>query len=70
MGNIFNMVMRVVSTLLGLVMTAMGGIWILQGLHIAFLNSFMAGQLKWAFYGAVLAILGIGQMVWSNSRQR
>jgi hypothetical protein len=70
MGQLFNIVMRVISTLLGLLMVAMGGIWILQGLGIAFLQSFMANELRWAFYGALLVAAGIGQVIWSNSRQR
>lgn len=70
MGKVFHIVMRVVSTLIGLLMVAMGGIWILQGLNIAFLHSFMAGEVKWAFYGTILALVGIGQVVWSNGRQR
>ena len=70
MGSLFNVVMRGVSTLLGLLMVALGGIWILQGFNIAFLNSFMAGELRWAFYGAVLAAVGACQVIWSNSRPR
>jgi hypothetical protein len=70
MGDLFNIVMRVVSTLLGLVLVAMGGIWILQGLGIAFLHSFMANELRWAFYGVILAAVGIGQVIWSNTRRR
>ncbi len=70
MAGLFNTAMRVISTLIGLLMTAMGGIWILQGFNIAFLNSFMAGELRWAFYGAILAAVGICQIVWSNTRPR
>ena len=71
MGKLFDGVMRVVSTLLGLLMICMGGIWILQGLNIAFLEgSFMAGDPQWSVYGAILALLGIGQVIWSNTRQR
>lgn len=70
MSDLFNVVMRIVSSLLGLLMVAMGGIWVLQGLNIAFLNSFMAGQIEWAFYGVILALFGIGQIIWSNTRQR
>jgi hypothetical protein len=70
MGGLFNIVMRVVSTLLGLLMICMGGIWVLQGLNIAFLESFMAADPQWALYGAILAVLGIGQVIWSNTRQR
>ena len=70
MNKTFNGVMRVVSNLLGLLMIAMGGIWILQGLNIAFLESFMANDKRWALYGAILAAVGVCQVVWSNTRQR
>ncbi len=66
----FNIIMRIVSSLLGVLMVCMGGIWMLQGLNIAFLNSFMAGNIRWTFYGAILAAFGIAQVVWSNTRQR
>ena len=35
MGKLFNLVMRIVSTLLGLLMICLGGVWILQGFNIA-----------------------------------
>ena len=71
MGNLFHIVMKIVSTLLGLLMVCMGGIWILQGLNIAFLEgSFMAGAPQWAVYGAILAAFGVGQVVWSVTRRR
>ena len=70
MGSHFNVVMRVISTLLGLLMICMGGIWVLQGLNVAFLDSFMAGDPQWAVYGAILALVGVGQVIWSNTRQR
>ena len=70
MGSLFNHFMRVVSTLLGVIMVAMGGIWILQGLNVAFLDSFMAGDPQWAVWGAILALLGVAQVVWSNTRPR
>jgi len=69
MGGAFHIVMKVVSTLLGLLMICMGGIWILQGLNIAFLDSFMAGDPQWALYGAILVLLGIGQVWWSATRR-
>ena len=70
MGKVFNIVMQVVSTLLGVLMVCLGGIWILQGLNIAFLVGFMAGDPQWAVYGAILALFGIGQVVWSVTRRR
>jgi len=70
MRGLFNTVMRVVSTLIGALMVCMGGIWVLQGLNVAFLDSFMAGDPQWAIYGAILALVGVGQVIWSNTRQR
>jgi hypothetical protein len=68
MRSLFNIVMRIVSTLLGLLMVCMGGIWILQGLNLAFRAGFMVGDKQWVAWGAILALLGVGQMVWSNTR--
>ncbi len=70
MRGLFNVVMRIVSSLLGLLMILMGGIWICQGLGIAFQTGFMANNRQWAVYGAILALLGVGQVIWSNTRAR
>ena len=70
MNEVFNGVMRGISSLLGLLMILMGGIWILQGFNIAFLNSFMANDKQWALWGLLLAIAGVAQIVWSNTRER
>jgi len=69
MRNVFNVVMRIVSSLLGLAMIAMGGIWMLQGLNLAFRVGFMVGDRRWTVYGAILLLFGIAQVIWSNSRQ-
>jgi hypothetical protein len=71
MRSLFNVVMRIVSSLLGLLMIAMGGVWAMQGLNIgpdAILQGFMVGDVSWTIYGVVLALFGIGQVVWSNIR--
>lgn len=65
----FNAVMRVVSSLIGLAMVAMGAVWVLQGLNLAFRVGFMVGQRRWVLFGVILALLGIAQIVWSNLRQ-
>lgn len=70
MRSAFNHFMRVVSTLIGVLMVCFGAIWMLQGLNVAFLDSFMAGDPQWALWGALLALLGLAQIVWSNTRQR
>ena len=72
MRSLFNVVMRIVSTLLGLLMLAMGSVWMMQGLGVgpaAIMQGFMVGDLHWTIYGAILALVGIGQVVWSNSRR-
>ncbi len=66
----FNMVMRIVSSLTRVAMILMGTIWILQGLNLAFRVGFMVGDVHWTIYGAMLALLGIAEVVWSNTRQR
>jgi hypothetical protein len=69
MRRLFDTVFKIVSTLIGLAMICFGCIWILQGLNIAFLDSFMAGQKQWAIYGAILALVGLGQTIWSVTRR-
>jgi len=69
MWSAFSAVMRIVSTLIGVLMIVAGSIWILQGLNIAFRHGFMVGDYHWTIYGAILALVGIGQVIWSNTRQ-
>jgi hypothetical protein len=70
--RVFNFVMRIVSSLIGLLMMAGGTIWALQGLHLTGPNdkSFMVGDRHWVLYGAIFALLGLAQLIWSNVRQR
>jgi hypothetical protein len=65
----FNVVMRIVSTLIGIAMILMGIVWILQGLNLAFRVGFMVGDFRWTIYGAILALVGVAQVIWSNTRQ-
>jgi hypothetical protein len=69
MSRTFNAIMRVVSSLIGIAMVMMGVIWMLQGLNLAFRVGFMVGHPQWTVYGALLAIVGVAQVVWSNTRQ-
>jgi drug/metabolite transporter superfamily protein YnfA len=69
MRNLFNIVMRIVSSLLGVLLVCMGGVWILQGLDLAFKVGFMVGDKQWVAWGALLALVGVAQVVWSNTRQ-
>jgi hypothetical protein len=76
MWKTFDTVMRVISSLLGLLILFLGVVWILQGLNLAFngpmvggQKSFMVGDPMWIFWGAIAAVVGIAQVVWSNRRQ-
>lgn len=69
MWKTFNPVMRIVSSLIGIMMVLMGIVWMLQGLNLAFRRGFMVGDYHWTIYGAILAVVGIAQLVWSNTRQ-
>jgi hypothetical protein len=70
MAPIFNIIMRIVSSLIGVAMILMGTVWMLQGLNLAFRVGFMVGDYHWTLYGAILALVGAAQVVWSNTRQR
>lgn len=73
MRHAFNLIMRIVSTLIGLLLVTMGAIWILQGLNLAWgalARSFMQGDQHWAVYGSIVIVFGIAHIVWTNTRQR
>jgi len=59
--------MRIVLTIFGVLAVLLGGVWILQGINIL-PGSFMTGDIKWAVYGAILAAVGIGAVVWGRRR--
>jgi hypothetical protein len=71
MRNVFNIFMRIVSSLIGVLMLVGGCFWALQGLRLTGPNdkSFMVGDQHWILYGAIFALLGVGQVIWSNMRQ-
>jgi hypothetical protein len=71
MRRAFNLTMRIISSLIGILLAIMGGIWILQGLNLAWgalSRSFMQGDQHWALYGAIVLVIGICQVIWSNTR--
>ncbi len=71
MAIIFNVLGRVISTSLGVVVLCLGLVWILQAFDVAFNTprvpggpvSFMVNNHQWAFYGAMAVAVGIGQIV-------
>ena len=49
-------------TITGALLMLTGGVWFLQGINIL-PGSFMTGQTKWAVYGGLLLIAGIGLLI-------
>lgn len=54
-----------------------GIVWILQAFDIAFNTpmvpggpvSFMVNNRQWDVYGAIAVLVGLGQVLWSNTRR-
>ena len=60
--------MRIALTVAGVLCLLMGGVWFLQGINVL-PGSFMTGQTKWAVYGALLLIAGIGLLIAARRRR-
>jgi uncharacterized membrane protein len=60
--------MRIVMIVAGVLCLLLGCVWILQGINIL-PGSFMTGQTKWAVYGGLLVLFGIGLLISANRRQ-
>ena len=62
--------MKIALTVLAALMILMGGVWVLQGLNVAFApKSFMTGNISWTGWGAFLLALGAGLLVWVYTRK-
>ena len=60
--------MRILLNVLGVLCLLVGCIWILQGINIL-PGSFMTGQTKWAIYGGLLVVVGLGLLLSANRRR-
>ena len=73
MRRAFDVVMRVVTSLVGLLMILSGSVWMMQGLGVgpaAIMQGFMVNDIRWTFYGAILCVVGIGEIAWSLMRSK
>jgi hypothetical protein len=61
--------MRIALNLLGALCLLSGGVWFLQGINVI-PGSFMTGQTKWAIYGGILLVVGIGLLLWANRNRQ
>jgi uncharacterized membrane protein HdeD (DUF308 family) len=60
--------MRIALYIAGTVCVLVGCVWFLQGINVL-PGSFMTGQTKWAVYGVVLLLAGIGLVIAANRRR-
>jgi hypothetical protein len=60
--------MRIALSVVGVLCLLVGCIWILQGTNVL-PGSFMTGQTKWAVYGGVLVVVGVGLLISANRRR-
>jgi hypothetical protein len=60
--------MRVALNVSGVLCLLAGGVWFLQGINVL-PGSFMSGQTKWAIYGCLLVVAGIGMLISANRRR-
>jgi hypothetical protein len=60
--------MRILLNVVGVLCALSGCVWFLQGINVI-PGSFMTGQTKWAVYGAILLIVGIGLLILGNRRR-
>ena len=60
--------MRIFLNVLAVLLILMGGVWVLQGIGIL-PGSFMSGQTRWAIYGGIAALAGIGLILFANRRK-
>ncbi|HEX9616921.1 MAG TPA: hypothetical protein VGA03_05855 [Anaerolineales bacterium] len=55
-------------SVIGILLALMGGVWFLQGINVL-PGSFMTGQIRWAIYGILAIIAGVGLLVLANRRR-
>ena len=60
--------MRIALNVVGFFCLLIGCVWILQGINVL-PGSFMTGQTKWAVYGALVLVAGIGLLIAANRRR-
>jgi hypothetical protein len=61
--------MTLLWTIIGIVVTAAGIIFFVQGTGIL-MGSFMSAQIPWAIFGAILVLVGVGLILYVNNRRQ
>lgn len=59
--------MKIALNVIGVVLVLLGGLWFLQGMDVL-RGNVMSGQPQWVFIGAIVALVGLGLLVFANRR--
>jgi hypothetical protein len=59
--------MKLVKNIVGVVLTLLGLLWILQGTGVI-AGGVMGGQIQWAVIGLVVGAVGVGLLVLTNRK--
>lgn len=59
--------MKLFLNVLAALLILAGGVWFLQGINVL-PGSFMTGQIKWAIYGIIAILAGIGLLLFARRR--
>jgi hypothetical protein len=59
--------MKVVLRIVGVLLMVVGCIWFLQGVNVL-PGSFMTGQMRWAVYGGIAVVVGVGLLFAAKRR--
>jgi hypothetical protein len=60
--------MKIVLNIVGVLLALAGSVWFLQGINIL-PGSYMTGQIRWAIYGGLAVLIGVGLLVFANRRK-
>ena len=61
--------MKLVLIIVGALLVLVGGVWMLQGMHVL-TQGVMAGDMKWTYIGGILALAGIVLVVIGALRRK
>ena len=61
--------MKAVSNVIAVFLVVFGVIWFLQGINVL-PGSFMTGQIRWAVYGGIAVVVGVGLLVKASRRRQ
>lgn len=69
LGQIEGKNMKIALNIVGGLLVIFGCIWFLQGINVL-PGSFMSGQTRWAVYGGLAVVVGIGVLLWTNRKRQ